>query len=40
MPVIDALRERDCVRFVDAGGSPDEVFASVCEAFADQQLDE
>lgn len=39
MPVVERLRERDCVRFVDADASQDEVFARVCECFRDQALD-
>jgi len=39
MPVVDALRARDLVRFVDAGASEEEVFDRVCAAFDDQELD-
>ena len=39
MPVVEHLRERDCVRVVDAGADQEVVFTRVCEAFADQQLD-
>jgi len=38
MPVVEALQERGAVRSVDAQGSPDDVFARVCAAFADQEL--
>ncbi len=40
MPVVESLRARDLVRLVDADASEEEVFARVCEAFADQNLDE
>jgi len=36
LPVVDCLRERDCLRVVDAGAEQEEVFSRVCEAFADQ----
>jgi len=40
MPVVDCLRNRDCLRTVDAGAAEEEVFARVCDVFADQQLDD
>ena len=39
MPVVDALRERDCVRVIDADGTEADVFARACDAFSDQQLE-